>query len=507
MRFCFTAILLVWNVVALAVPQGSWIAQRDSVERPTFFSFNRDLFRAYEHSAAQILFHPSEGYGLSRLGMSMENGDWRTYQMPGSSRHYRISSRGNYRLNKIRLTGEFDYQRRLDDSLGWMLKPDQHDRSPYYLANKKAGNWDAHTYLLKGAGSLPLAGLLYFTAGGELQLGTYGRFTDPRPSISRYRLKTSAGLAYSFNIWSIAVSGIYGYGDEGTTVGYASDMNRTIGRPDFVTHDIMGYGYYRPAGSVLVLNEDNKTKGLALVLDAGSFNFSYVVERTNRDYFKRVPGSGREDGWLAVGDVFENRHSLKASFLRSGSAVQRLIVLDACYQKTTDYNHLILEGNNYRGSILSIRPAYQERRGSWEYKLWSGFERERRMDGTAAVDYFVKTASLGAGGGKILQLQTGFFKLELEASYRTDLGSGLSVGSQYNEFMRGVVLPDLTYYSSGQCSAAVALGYGFKVMEVVMMPLFSFGHSSPVGAVNHPEAGFLTGSGRKHLSFSLNIHM
>ncbi|MFP4091169.1 MAG: DUF6850 family outer membrane beta-barrel protein [Cyclobacteriaceae bacterium] len=508
MKIFVTAVLFfILNVGVLADPGPSLQAQGDSVQFPTFFSFYRYLYQAYEHSTGQVLFHPSERYGLSSAAFSRASGDWRTFQMPGSSRHYQVSSKGAYRLNKVRLIGEFGYQRRQDDSLGWMLKPDQHDRSPYYLANKKAGNWDAHTYLVSGAGSLPVAGPMYFTAGARLNLGTYGRFTDPRPEISRYRLRLSGGLGYRYQKLALAISAVYGYGDEQNHVGYASEINRTIGRQEYILQDIMGYGYYRRVGSNLSLNEENRKKGLEMAVRVGRFNFSYVTEQSEREYFRRASVSGQENDVLSVGDVFQKSHSLKATYFWGNQQIKRLLGLDVCIENTRDFNHLILKGNNYRGNILSVRPAYQIKKGNWEYHIGSGFERENRKDGTAAVDYLVQTASLAIGGGKLFSLKNSYLKLDVETSYRTDAGSRLLIESQYNEFMKGVVLPDFTFYSSEQFSQYVSFGYGFKTNEVVLMPSFSFNLVKPINAQDEPEAEFLTGDNRIIFSFSLNIHM
>ncbi|ARS35467.1 DUF6850 family outer membrane beta-barrel protein [Pontibacter actiniarum] len=507
MKRSFILILACWSVRVVAGP-GTAAAQRpDSVQAPTLFSFYQQLYSAYEHTAGQVLFHPSDKYGFSSAGFSATDGDWRTYQMPASSNTYHITSKGAYTLKKVKLSGAFAYKRRLEDSVGWMLKPDHHDTSPYYLASKKPGNWDAHTYELKGAASIPVAGVVFATAGAALTMGNYGRFNDPRPEISRYRLKFSGGLGLQFEEWAVVLSGIYGYGDERNSIGYANKMNNTIGRPDYVSHDIMGYGYYRTTGTALRLQEDQHTKGAALVLQVSSFNLSYSLEQAVRKYSRRTKDSNEAIVAVPIADVTQDRHALRANYSWESEKLSHLLDMALTYEQTSDFNKVIINGNNYRGTAFSVTPAYHARFNDWEYSLSSNLTRDTRKDGTAAVDYAIQTAAVAAGGGKLFHLGNNLLKLNLQAAYRTDMGSELNIGTQYNTFMKGVILPDFAYYSAEQLRYTSSLGFGLKVQEVVLMPYFDYSLVQPLQTSTNPYADFNPAHSRSTYTFGLNIHM
>lgn len=483
------------------------LPHQDSLQTPTLFSFYQHLYNTHEQTAGHVLRHPSAQYGFSSAGMALTHGDWRTYQQAESSTVYQISSRGAYTLKNVRFSGSFDYQRRLEDSVGWMLKPDQHDTSPYYLATPKPGNWDAHTYRLKGAIGLPLLGVLHAVAGGDLAMGEYGRFTDPRPQIRRYRLKLSGGLGLLFDDWSLTVSGIHGYGDESTDVSYANAMNNTPGRPATVTHDIMGYGYYRTTGSSLKLLEDQETRGAAAVFQVRDFNLAYTLEQATRLYFRRTGSTVDDQGRAILGEVTQQHHSLSASYAWEGPAYKSFAHLGFSYLRTEDFNKAIINGNNYQGTALAISPSYHSKRDNWEYSLASNLTRETRKDGTAGVDYLVQTAAVTAEGGRLFILGKQLLKLNLGVGYRKDLGSALHIGTQYNAFMQGVVLPDFAYYSSDQLAFSSSLGLGFKVKDVVLMPVLSYDLRHQLQPAANPYATFNPGNIRATYTFGLNIHM
>lgn len=509
MRFLISFSFVLLPFMAVRAQQaGSIQSQPDSAFFPSLGIFQQRLFSFYEQTPGQVLFHPSSGYSLSQLEMARSQGNWRTLQQPEKSTKYQISSTGVSQVNQFKVWGDFRYTRRQEDSVGWRLRPEQNDVSPYYLANIQPGNWDTHDYQLKGAAGVRVSDHILLVAGARLQTGTYGRYNDPRPEISRYRLRLEGGIGYSISSASLVLSGIYGYGEETNKVSYQNQMNRSEGRPTYTAQDVMGYGFYRVVTETGInLREDLKIKGAAAVVQVGNINVTYMYQQKERDYSREIPVSGDISPYSPIGDVTQNEHCLVSSYQWGKTAVQRLAGLEFQSVSVKDFNRRIIQGNNYLGTHRTATLSYDEKRPAWEYGLSLNLRRDSRKDGTAAVNYLVQTARLQAEASKRINVGGNFLQVNGQVGYRADVGSKLTIGSQYNEFMRGVVLPDFAYYSSGLLEPGMSLGYGVKVKNVLLLPTLGYQWQKPMSVKAVPGAAYQPGQSRSTYWVQLNVHL
>ncbi|MFB9863707.1 DUF6850 family outer membrane beta-barrel protein [Rufibacter immobilis] len=505
---------ILFTVFSLFLPMWGHAQQNDSLHDQsagaafqTVGLYHQRLYSLYEQVPGQVLFHPSAGYSHSTLEFMRASGSWRTPQLPERNTQYKIASRGVTQVNKFKLWGDFQYRRNLEDSIGWRLKPDQADISPYYLANIRPGNWDNHEYQLKGTGGVPLTRRLSLVAGAQLETGTYGRSNDPRADITRYRLTVDGGLGYRIGPVTAVLSGRYGYGEEVASVSYQNIMNQSDGRPEYTTQDVMGYGYYRIVSSKRNLYEFRNLKGGSLVLQAGQFNVGYSYQLVDRRYRRKIDATGDISPYSPIGEVTQKEHRVVSNYTWAGDVVQRLCGGELRYTHVKDFNQLIIQGNNYLGIAKEAVFTYNEKRPAWEFGLKGSYQSVSKKDGTASVDYLVQTLTLSGQAAKELPWGKDFVRLKAQLGYRTDLNSHLTIGSQYNAFMTGVILPDFTYYSSEQVEAGLQAGYGVKVKQVMLMPAVHYTWQQALSPQSLPQTAFAPGNNYQIWALQLNIYL
>ncbi|MGV3539880.1 MAG: DUF6850 family outer membrane beta-barrel protein [Rufibacter sp.] len=507
MRFLIFLLVLIPIAKGKAQQADSLQSQPDSAFFPSVGLFQQRLFASYEHVPGQVLFHPAKYYSLSSVGVRFASGNWRTPQLPEKSVQYQIASRGISQINKFRLWGDFKYTRSQEDSVGWRLKADQADRSPYYLANIRPGSWDNHDYQLKGAGAVTVTEKLSLVAGAKLQVGTYGRFNDPRPEIAKHRLKLTGGVGYKvLDHVQVVLSGIYGYGEEAVKVTYDGLPVGAIPPPSTVTHNIMGYGFYRTA-SEYNLREDQTVRGGSIVLQAGSLNVAYTYQDLDREYTQEFTDGSIYVPRSPVGDLAQKEHFMVSSYTWQTEAVQHLLGAELQYVHLKDFNRILIQGNNFLSTTKDAALYYSGKRKTWEYGGTVTYQSVSRKDGTAAVDYLVQTATVKAEAQAQFPLKAGFLQVMAQMAYRTDLGSKLTIGSQYNDFMKGVVLPDFTYYSSAQLEPELSLGYGMRVKNVLLLPTFGYHLQRALSPKQFAEAVYTPGRTRSTYFLQLQVHL
>ncbi|WP_018626635.1 DUF6850 family outer membrane beta-barrel protein [Niabella aurantiaca] len=378
-------------------------AAQDSVEHNSqteHFAAGYTFFSAVP--VLQPFLHTSS-YGKVEGYYNAENGNYIQAQDAPRKSIYGFYSEGTSKIKKYLVNGSFSYAKLKLDSVGYTLKYDPNDPSPYYLYAGKKGNWDIIKYNLKGNLSRSFSGDKLFTGLGiDYYTHDGWRINDPRPEHFKYRMLLNGAVNYRFlPDHYIGIQGGFTRGFSETQVNYQNENYRNnIQAVDFVTHLEEAYGQQSVRDFIPALT--TRTDGSQW---AGSYN------------------SHTRWGNISLLIAYQKKTSL---FSEQASAAQTGV---------QDYTYGTFFEDNWSGTLFW---EYQNPRSAWHAKFDYfnnyGYDFNETYAGNNYV-YFRESAHIIAGYGHI---KDGAVKYELDARgavsylFRATGSTGLRTACQFS---------------------------------------------------------------------------
>lgn len=217
-------------------------AQSDSLHT---FSIPSSELEAAKKNATFLLISPVNQ--ITRIALEYQNtsGSFRKVQMPGNSNQISFSANGIKTLSRFKLYGDFEYTRAEDGELAYSLRGEGSDDQPFYQIVGFPSKFTRQKYHAKGIISYNLLNeKLYFSSGFNYIYYLAYRSVDPRMSLNWFDFQMKPELTFLVKNWNIGLSGLWGYGNETTSIRYKRrDYSTGTFYEDRTTYMNYGYGY------------------------------------------------------------------------------------------------------------------------------------------------------------------------------------------------------------------------------------------------------------------------
>ncbi|AQG77888.1 DUF6850 family outer membrane beta-barrel protein [Spirosoma montaniterrae] len=145
------------------------------------------------------------GYGITRLSGEHHTGDFRRPQEPRQRTAIGLHSEGLRDVSGWRVYGDFDYQKQLDEQIGFSHGYDPLNGNPYVWADTLAGRWERDHIRARVAVAAPRLGRWQLGLSVPYHVGQGSRLLDPKPF---YRFRDLSLLP---SVWR-QVSARWGWG-------------------------------------------------------------------------------------------------------------------------------------------------------------------------------------------------------------------------------------------------------------------------------------------------------
>ncbi|WP_113613724.1 DUF6850 family outer membrane beta-barrel protein [Chitinophaga flava] len=234
---------------SLMMSAGAFAQQQGAADSVWYYGPALDRYRWSMQSIAAMQRYGVTDAGIASLEASRETGGFRLSQLPQQHSVVTFHSEGIRTLGRFKAYGSFSYSRLSDDSVSWQLQgmPDL-DR-PYYLAARKAGDFQRQRYQISGRVSYELLPRKVFVGTGVYYLyNTAYRTQDPRPAVKDFELKVSPDIAVNAGRHTLGLTPTLGYTFEKTEISYTNKQfqNNFDSVPERRTWMVMGMGYRQP---------------------------------------------------------------------------------------------------------------------------------------------------------------------------------------------------------------------------------------------------------------------
>ncbi|NIG54380.1 DUF6850 family outer membrane beta-barrel protein [Chitinophaga sp. Cy-1792] len=427
-------------------------------------------------SIASLQFYTTSDVGIVKTGISNTAGGFRLAQLPQQHSVISFESEGIRTLGRFRVYGNFSYSRTSDDSIVWQLQGLPDLNRPYFLAARKAGNFERQQYRINGRVAYEaIPNKLLIGSGFYYLYNTAFRDIDPRPGVKDFELRVSPEVAIIAGKHILGLQPSVGYASENTQTSYRSKKYQygLDSFPERRTYMVMGMGYHMPRpGSDQNIRTTSSSSGLKLTemyqrndwtLQA---SLAYDWRRYKTGTF--LESSLKQSVWgtytleaynFNLGIYKGNQHSLQLSAkVSAGEDINRY---------SNGNNQPPLNGNNYvyRATDVQLYYAYAgtaQKGLSFGFDAGAELQHSSRQDflSTQQLDYTIITPA--AGGTLNGQLKNNdHFKVKLTAGMYLPLQTTVAVAPlQIDELVTDVLYHDYYYWKS------VAGSVGAKVVYI-----------------------------------------
>ncbi|RAJ82211.1 hypothetical protein CLV59_104436 [Chitinophaga dinghuensis] len=513
-------------LLCLMMSVGVFAQQQGPTDSVWVYQPAQDRYRWATASIAALHRYGIANTGIVSLEVKGEAGGFRYAQLPEQQTMVGFHSEGIRTLGRFRAYGHFSYSRFRDDSVSWQLQGKQDLNRPYFLAARKAGDFQRQRYLMEGRLAYELLpGKLLIGTGIYYLYNTAFRSQDPRPGTKELELIVSPDIALNTGKHTLGLTPEVGYSFEQTDIVYLNKQyqNNFDSIPERRTWIIMGMGYRQPRpGGDNTIRTTSRIAGLT---------FSDVY--SNNDWTAQL-SAGYHWRYYKTGTFLEN--SLKASNWGTYTleeyklqaavykAQQHSLQLKVHYATGMDMNKYQpstnippLNGTNYTYHALDAHLKYSlvAHPGA---ALTPGLDASVQLNTLEKQDFIAtqylqsavlhpEIAGLLYGKGQ----QGDRWKLRLSGGLVLPLQTSVSVSPlQMNDMVLDVLYHDYYFLNSKAFSGGIAGQYMTKRL-LKTVPVGIAGHVNYLGRLQEPDYVFPeireVGAYRIQCSVSLNIYL
>src|ERR1044072_3889956 len=255
--------LILYFLFCLLGPQlmAQQIISSDSI----YFYDQTNRQMEWAHSGAtHLLFGNYKNIARSQLYAGREQGSFRRAQEAYRQTTAGFHTEGIKTLSRFTLAGQFDFEKRWEDSAAWWNGGEYNEAQPYYYFAGKAGKYEKQLYNLSATVAYNLwKNKLYVGAAGNYGYHWTTRSIDPRPDIIEFTTLLRPEVTGRFGKHIAGAGFIWAQGSETDRISYknsAYNGNQTfIERNNYMS---LGFGHIGQMGTNM--KHFNKTSGLFL---------------------------------------------------------------------------------------------------------------------------------------------------------------------------------------------------------------------------------------------------
>lgn len=418
-------------------------------------------------SATHLLFRDFTNIARSQLYAGHEQGSFRRAQQAYRQTAAGFHTDGVKKLGRFYLAGQFDFEKRWEDSAAWYNGGEFNEAQPYYFFAGKAGKYEKQLYNLSATAAYNLwKNKLYLGMGGNYRYHWTTRSVDPRPDVKEFSTVFRPEITARFGKHIAGAGLIWGRGSENTDISY-TNRNFRGNQLYLERNSFMSLGFGHMGKFDKDLQRYHETSGF----------FGHYAARFYKWDLQASAGYElwQEDISLDTTST-RNRHELYA-FLQqdktwgklllnhSGSRSRQQWELNFATQsllnRASEFN-----GTNYQYTATEVqvtgRQLWQKQNGiSVELGGGCAYKEQYKEDIAAAHKYQLQVVTPHVYAGIYRQAANkSWLSLRVTPSYRHILTNELSVpATQENYFTRGVVYTDHLYWQQNSWSVATQFSF------------------------------------------------
>lgn len=411
-------------------------------------------------------------YGKISLDYGHTAGSYRRAQEPYSKNNIAFNAEGISRIGRMRLSGDFSFNKSFEDSLANALRSDIDLLSPNYYYAGKANDYQRQNYIANMTLSYDVIPdrLLPFLNVNYHYHWTTGS-SDPRPEVKTISIKFNPGVGYSVNKnTAVSLMAILGRSSEQTGISFKNiNYRESLAFPERIDYFNFGYGYSNIKDTTRLRKYTSYAGGeLTLKSKFGKWELlSYLrlthsaTEHTHTTLSRKV--------YSSFADFTLNNYSGRLIFTRKGISSDHQFDLETNFRDGYDGNSKFsadLSKVNYQVSQGTIGFFYsiifdKAKDVQKEVGIGLGYIAESREDKAQSTLLSNRQLTLtGLYRAYFPMGQHGLMKATISPFYSAPLETTLStnVNSIVN-FTRNVVFTDYYYFNSNLAGTTVGLSW------------------------------------------------
>jgi hypothetical protein len=414
-------------------------------------------------------------WGTAKAGFVGVAGDFKLSQAPQSEQLATIATEGvTFASNKIAVAGGFAYQRGWHDSMGFTQRFHYADESPYYLYARQPGNWISENYRLNGSIAWQLNKRLALHGNANYFAADYARTNDPRPEVNYFKLMVTPGFSYQIHPKHVlGAAAVLGYSHNTMSTSIYNQLNES--KDAFKIYLNEGYSQHGEEREWSRLSQFRNYTGFQLEyqwlpMDNELFYLKLGYLNMNEENFNILNNSNNKArlGDYNLFEYFSNMYWRKQIL---GTNLLE-VSYDISIRKARDFNYRLL-GNNFTfygvSQLLDIGFTHHDK--GWKLfstNLTMRHENQERKDGNFLVqaDFNRLVFQLQhrqffylGKNNQAIELLTGIGLLK---NFSSKLNIGVARAAA-EPFAKGVIFPDMEYFSADAFMVDAGLAYHFKL--------------------------------------------
>ncbi|HEX6430417.1 MAG TPA: hypothetical protein VF008_22145 [Niastella sp.] len=414
------------------------------------------------YSSTQLLFRDFRNVARSQLYGGHEQGSFHKSQEAYQQTVAGFHTDGVKTLGRFTLAGQFDFEKRWEDSAAWWNGGEYNEAQPYYFFAGKAGKYEKQLYNLSAIAAYNLwKNKLYLGMNGNYRYHWTTRSVDPRPDVKEFSTLLRPEITGRFRQHIAGAGLLWGRGNEDTDIGYAN-KNYSGNQLYLDRNNIMSLGFGNIGKMDRYIRRYNKTNG---------FFVQYVT--TFKSWSLQTGGEyelWQEDITL---DSFStrNRHSLYA-FLQQDKTAGNLLLTHTRNKSQQQWElqfttlsmlnwSIEFNATSYQYTATESRITYRQlwkKNNGMSVELGAGCEYKDQLkeDIVASHKYQLQVITPHVYAGVYRQATNkSWLSLRVTPSFRHTLTNELTVPvTQENYFTQGVVYTDYLYWQKNSWGVA-----------------------------------------------------
>lgn len=226
---------------------GSQLMAQQTISSDSIYFYDQTARQVQwaHNGVTHLLFHDYNNVARAQLYASREQGSFRRAQEAYKQTTAGFHTDGIKKHGRFTLAGQFDFEKRWEDSAAWWNDGEYNESQPYYFFAGKAGKYEKQLYNLSATVAYNLLkNKLYIGVGGNYRFHWTTRSVDPRPDVKSFGTMLKPEITWRHKQHTIGVGFVWGRGSDDIGIGYKSkvyDGNQTyIERNSFLS---MGFGH------------------------------------------------------------------------------------------------------------------------------------------------------------------------------------------------------------------------------------------------------------------------
>ncbi|WP_343307489.1 DUF6850 family outer membrane beta-barrel protein [Chitinophaga niabensis] len=445
-------------ILCLSLLSATAFAQTAKVADSIYFfkQSRQDITYRFRNASQLVADTFLQKTGRLDVSYSQTQGGFHLSQEPYKTQIAELYTEGIATLGRIKVSGQFRFNKVWEDSLANNLSGEVNPISPYFYFATKAGRYERQNY--NGIATVAYALLkdqLYLSGGFEYDHHWTTGSVDPRAEVQRFKLLVKPGITYKYRKHVIGAEGIIGYGNESSSIIYKNmNFGLSLLYPDRIYYLNHAYGYIGMKDEAIYQRLRNYKGGsLSYYTTVGNWRvralLSYEIEKERNTRERRA--KSRLDIYSRWDiDTWSGELQLQRNTARSN---QQFNVF-ARIRDGKDFDS-VFAANNYQyqqqqAGFSYLHQSVKRAHFQPEWGVHANFDRSSRIDVVQAhtAEYTQVNAGLTANG--YWNFKNGDrFSAGITPSLRIPLESTITVPpTQENIFTRAIAYPDYYYWSS-----------------------------------------------------------